>query len=281
MNRYKKMFKALAIKQEGAFIPFTLVGYPNRCDFLKSIDTLIAAGADALELGLPFSDPVADGPVIQAANVHVLNQGLKRQTCFNLIKVISEKYPSVPIGLLVYGNLVISQGKTSFYSAAKKAGVDSVLIADVPSREISPFIHSANITGIETVLIAPPNASEITLETVSTMGAGYTYVLGRTGITGTHQSAKIPSIDYIQTLEDHNAPPLVGGFGFSNPEGVRAALDAGLKGIICGSAIIKHIPKSGLSDKENDFLFSFCKAMKQATLKPQENQDEKRKFKAA
>jgi tryptophan synthase alpha chain len=281
MSKYKTLFDTLAKKQEGAFIPFTLVGYPNADDFLKSIDIMVDAGADALELGLPFSDPVADGPIIQAANVHTLKQGLTSKQAFALIAEVSQKYPTLPIGLLVYGNLVFSGGVQAFYEKAKAAGVSSMLVADVPSREVAPFKKAAENAGVEQVLIAPPNASNDALKTIASLGAGYTYVLGRAGITGTHEAAKIPSLDFIMALETLKAPPLVAGFGFSEPDGVRTAIKAGLKGVISGSAIVKRIPKTGLTSEAEQDLSSFCKTMKDATVRTSKTLKDKGSFQAA
>ena len=139
MNRYQRMFAELEKNNEQAFIPFVTIGDPDKQKSFKVIETLINSGADALELGIPFSDPLADGPTIQNATIRALRSGANLKFCFSLIKEVRNKYPGVPIGLLMYSNLVFANGTESFYQECYDAGVDSVLIADVPLNESQEF----------------------------------------------------------------------------------------------------------------------------------------------
>ena len=132
MERYDNVFAELKSRQEGAFVPFVTLGDPGPEQSLKIIDTLIEAGADALELGIPFSDPLADGPTIQDAATRALKAHTTPAICFEILTRIRAKYPDLPIGLLLYANLVYTHTPEDFFSKAKAAGVDSVLIADVP-----------------------------------------------------------------------------------------------------------------------------------------------------
>lgn len=138
MSRYAHLFASLAGRNEGALIPFFMLGDPDPRGSLASIEAALAAGADALELGLPFSDPVADGPTIVAAANRALATGMTPERCFAMIAQIRARHPRIPIGLLVYVNLVFARGLDSFYACAAQAGVDSVLIADLPLREAVP-----------------------------------------------------------------------------------------------------------------------------------------------
>ena len=160
MDRYDAMFALHARRNEGAFVPFVMLGDPDleRCE--EVIDILVRSGADALELGIPFSDPIADGPVIQEAARRALTGGVTPGGCFELLARVRQKYPELPVGLLVYANLVFHKGIETFYQRCARAGVDSVLVADVPVREASPFVDAARAQKIAPVLIAPPNASE-------------------------------------------------------------------------------------------------------------------------
>ena len=135
MDRYQSLFTRLAEKNQGAFVPFVTVGDPNPEQSLKIMETLVEAGADALELGIPFSDPLADGPTIQGANIRALDSKVTPDVCFDLIGQIRAKYPELPIGLLMYANLVYARGIENFYERCANAGIDSVLIADVPTNE--------------------------------------------------------------------------------------------------------------------------------------------------
>ena len=182
--RYQTSFATLKEKNEKAFIPFVMIGDPNAKQSFAVIKSLIDAGADALELGIPFSDPSADGITIQKAALRALGAGINTDVCIDILKQVREYAPQIPIGLLLYGNLVFARGIDSFYQDMSAAGVDSVLIADVPIRESSSFSESALKHGIAPIFIAPPNASDETLRTVASYSRGYTYVLSRAGVTG-------------------------------------------------------------------------------------------------
>ncbi|WP_394147796.1 tryptophan synthase subunit alpha [Shewanella atlantica] len=265
-DRYQAAFEALKAKSQGAFVPFVTLGDPGPELSMKIIDTLVENGADALELGFPFSDPLADGPVIQGANLRALGAGITPSQCFDMLKAIRAKYPQLPIGLLLYANLVYANGIDIFYAKAKAAGVDSVLIADVPVEEAEPFILSAKKHNIAPIFIAPPNADTETLKLVSEKGEGYTYLLSRAGVTGTESKAGMPIGDILSRLKTFDgAPPLL-GFGIAEPSQVKAAIQSGAAGAISGSAVVKIIEAN--RDKEAALLTKlaeFTRNMKAAT----------------
>ncbi|MFH7585962.1 tryptophan synthase subunit alpha [Oceanimonas smirnovii] len=268
MSRYQQLFQRLNAANEGAFVPFVTLGDPTPEQSLKIIDALVAGGADALELGIPFSDPVADGPTIQAATLRAREAGTRTQTCFDMLKQVREKYPELPIGLLVYANLVYAPGMDSFYSRAAEAGVDSVLVADVPLEMAGPFKAAADRAGIESIYIAPPNGDEATLKAVAETGSGYTYLLSRAGVTGTETRAGAPVNTLLATLAKYDAPPSLLGFGISSPEQVRDAIAAGAAGAISGSAVVKIIEQHlDQPQAMTDALTAFVKEMKAATRK--------------
>lgn len=267
MSRYQRLFSRLAAAKQGAFVPFITLGDPNPADSLKVIDALITGGADALELGIPFSDPVADGPTIQAASIRALDAGTRTQTCFDMLTQVRAKYPEIPMGLLVYANLVYAPGMDSFYARAAAAGVDSVLVADAPLEMSAPFKAAASKAGIETIFIAPPNGDEAALKAIAEAGAGYTYLLSRAGVTGTETKAGKPVDTLLATLTKYNAPPSLLGFGISTPEQVREAIKAGAAGAISGSAVVKIIEQHKDDiDALTTALTAFVKEMKTATL---------------
>ncbi|WP_162046148.1 tryptophan synthase subunit alpha [Vibrio taketomensis] len=241
MNRYQLMFERLAAKKQGAFVPFVTVCDPNPEQSLEIMRTLANSGADALELGIPFSDPLADGPTIQGANIRALESGATPDICFELISKIRAEYPDLPIGLLMYANLVFSRGVENFYQRCADAGVDSVLIADVPTNESAEFVTAAKKYGIHPIFIAPPTASDETLQSVAELGSGYTYLLSRAGVTGAETKANMPVNHMLEHLNQYDAPPALLGFGISEPEQVKQALDAGAAGAISGSAVVKII----------------------------------------
>lgn len=240
MSRYAACFAALGARRRGAFIPFTVLGFPDarRCDAQLE---LLAPHADALELGIPFSDPVADGPTIQRAAAAALRAGATPRICLGLAARVRERHPQLPIGLLVYANLVVHAGIERFYAAVAEAGVDSVLVADVPAEEGEPFAAAARTAGVAPVFIAPPNAPAPTLRRLAAQGGGYTYVLTRSGVTGAETAAGDPARELLAALAAHRAPPPVLGFGISAPEQVRAGLAAGAAGVISGSAVVARL----------------------------------------
>ena len=279
--RYQQTFVELSTKKEKAFIPFVVIGDPNAEQSLKVIKALINAGADALELGIPFSDPSADGVTIQMAALRALNSGMNTDSCINILSQVREYAPNIPIGLLLYGNLVFARGINKFYADMAKAGVDSVLIADLPIRESLPFRNAATKHNIAPIFIAPPNANEKTLKDVSSYSQGYTYVLSRAGVTGVDNSINddnsvnvtgensqqnSPAQTLINTLNAYHAAPPVIGFGISTPQQVKEALAAGASGAISGSAVVKVI-EDNLHDHKQMLteLTVFVTKMKAAT----------------
>ncbi|MDU1267522.1 MAG: tryptophan synthase subunit alpha [Escherichia coli] len=158
MERYESLFAQLKERKEGAFVPFVTLGDPGIEQSLKIIDTLIEAGADALELGIPFSDPLADGPTIQNATLRAFAAGVTPAQCFEMLALIRQKHPTIPIGLLMYANLVFNKGIDEFYAQCEKVGVDSVLVADVPVEESAPFRQAALRHNVAPIFICPPNA---------------------------------------------------------------------------------------------------------------------------
>jgi len=235
MSRYSSMFERLGAKDEAAFGAFLMLGDPDLATSAALLDAAVEGGADMIEVGIPFSDPVADGPVIQAAAQRALAAGVRTADCLGLIADFRARHADVPVGILTYANLVMP-GR-GFMRAAAEAGADSLLIADVPAIEAEPFVRHAEQAGLEPVLIAAPNTTDATLGRIAAMSKAYTYCVSRAGITGTHAAGQFDA-ELIRRLKAAGAPPPVFGFGISEPAHVRAALDAGAAGVISGSAIV-------------------------------------------
>ena len=240
MSRYAAMFERLG--NEGAFGAFVMLGDPNLETSAWMLDDLVEAGADMIEVGIPFSDPVADGPVIQAAAQRALRAGVRVGDCLDLIARFRTRNPDVPLGILTYANIVMA--RAGFMRDAAEAGADSLLIADVPALEAEPFAREMKQAGIEPVLIAAANTRDATLRRIAGLSSAYTYCVSRAGITGTHAGGQFDSA-LIDRVKAAGAPPPVFGFGISTPEHVRAALSAGARGVICGSAIVDCAARGG------------------------------------
>jgi tryptophan synthase alpha chain len=236
------MFERLREHGEGAFGAFLMLGDPDLETSAGLLDAAVEGGADMIEVGIPFSDPVADGPVIQAAAQRALAAGVRVGDCFHLIRGFRERRPDVPLGILTYANLVVA--RTGFARDAAEAGADSLLIADLPAIEAEPFVQDMEQAGIEPVLIAAANTPGATLGRIARLSKAYTYCVSRAGITGTHAGGQFDA-GLIARLKQAGAPPPVFGFGISKPEHVRAALATGAAGVICGSAIVDLAANGG------------------------------------
>jgi tryptophan synthase alpha chain len=257
MSRYDSMFRRSG--NAGVFGAFVMLGDPDLESCATILDELVAGGADMIEVGIPFSDPVADGSVIQAAAVRALASGTTTADCFALLKAFRVRHPDVPIGILTYANLVLARGRDDFYARAADAGVDSVLVADVPVLEAAPYAEAARAHGIDPVLIAAANTPAGRLREIGRLGGGYTYCVARAGVTGADQDARFDHAEMLAALREADAPPAVFGFGISRPDQVRTALAAGAAGAISGSAIVERIARG-----EN--VAGFVREMKAATL---------------
>lgn len=290
MSRYEAMFRELnaAEKPSGAFVPFLMLNDPSPAESMEIIRTVIAGGADALELGVPFSDPVADGPTIQKAHIRALAGGATVDKCLAQIRRIREEFPDIPIGMLIYGNVPFTRGVDKFYTEFQEAGADSVLLPDIPVREGVPFAQAATEAGIDPIFIAPAQASEAALRGVAAHSKGYIYAISRDGVTGAEKESETTGLaDVVANATKFGGPPVLLGFGISTPQHVADAISAGAAGAITGSAISKIIegylvdaperesfsehglPAQKISDMEGlkKELFDYVSAMKAATAK--------------
>lgn len=268
MSRFTQCFKQLKAQNAGAFVPFVTLCDPDFNRSFEIICTLVDNGADALELGLPFSDPLLDGPVIQAANNRALSAGYSTQASFELLAKVRSHYPEIPISLLLCANLIYAQGIDHFYQQCQQIGIDTVLVADVPLLAAQEYIQAAKKHHIQPVFICPPNASEQTIKAVAENSEGYTYLVSRAGVTSAENQAHSNNLStLIERLKYYNAPPILQGFGIAQPQQVKDALNIGTAGAISGSAVVKII-EANLTNHQQCLaeLAKFVKGMKAATL---------------
>jgi tryptophan synthase alpha chain len=272
--RYERLFSALADRGEGAFVPFGVLGDPGPETSLEIIRTFARSGADAVELGIPFSDPVADGVAIQAADLRALSAGTRVADAWRIVATVREEFPELPIGLLVYANLVLHAGAEAFFAQAERAGVDSVLVADLPLIESPPVEAIAAEHGIAPIFIASPNASDERIREIATRSRGYVYVTTRPGVTGAEtEGLRDDAARVIRRLRQIDstvaAPPSLLGFGIGRPEHVKQAITMGAAGAITGSAIATRIAEFSGRGRREEMLTeigAFVRIMKAATL---------------
>ena len=263
MSRYTEMFQRLEQRNEAAFGAFLMLGDPDPATSAAHLDACARGGADMIEVGIPFSDPIADGPVIQAASVRALANGARIDDAFARIAELRAKHPAIPIGILTYANLLAARGEAKFMADAKAAGADSILIADVPSLEAKPYAAWAEAAGLDYVMVAATNTAPNKLAIIAKLSSGYTYCVARAGVTGTRSELSLDHGALFAGLVEAGAPPPVLGFGISSPDHVRAAVASGVAGVISGSAIVKLVTEEDSTAK----IEAFVSDMKAATAR--------------
>lgn len=259
MSRYADMFTRCAQEGEGAFGGFLMMGDPGIEQSLAAVDTLVAGGADFLELGIPFSDPVADGPIIQAAAQRALAAGVRTGDCLDMVARIRSHHRDIPIGILTYANIAVARGFDRFVRDLAAAGADSLLVADIPSIEAAPYAAEASAADLDWVMIAASNTPASTLRQIGQLSSGFTYCVARAGVTGSDTS-QFDHADLFKSLAQAGAPPPILGFGISSPDRVGAAIREGAAGVVCGSAIVEALVCNGPTA-----VAELVKSMKEAT----------------
>ena len=255
-SRMGRAFERLAGEQRAAFMPFLVVGDPSADATVALADALIEGGADMLEFGFPFSDPPADGPVIQAADLRALEAGMTTEAAFACVARIRERHPDVPFGLLVYANLAFQYGIDAFYARAAQSGIDAILAADVPLEEAGEFAAAAESHGVHAVYIASQLSTDARLKKVGAVCRGYLYAVARVGTTGERTEVDASLGDQLTRFKKHVDVPVLAGFGISSPEHVRNVVAGGADGVIVGSAVVSRI-EANLDD-----LPAACAALK-------------------
>ena len=266
MASYKETFNELKNKNQGALVAFEVIGDPNYRTSLEVVKKIIDSGADILELGLPFSDPIADGPTIQAADIRALKYNMNTDKAFEFVKEVRRYNKKIPIGLLVYANLIFQRGIEKFYKDAADSGVNSVLAADVPMEEANEYIAAAKNNSVDTVFIISPLTPDERIKKIVENVTGFVYVVGRLGVTGAKSDLENSTLELIKRIKKFTNKPLCVGFGISRPEHVKAVINAGADGAIVGSAIVDLISKN-INNKEKILsdVYTYVKTMKNAT----------------
>lgn len=243
MTRYAAMFDRCARLGQGALGAFLMLGDPGIAESEAYLDALVAGGADMVELGIPFSDPVADGPAIQAAAVRALKAGVRTGDCLAMIDRFRRSHPAVPIGILTYANILAARGIDRFAGELAGSGADSLLVADVPALEAAPYAAAAKAAGIDLVMIAAPNTSKATVERIAAISSGYTYCVARPGVTGADHRLQLDHQPLFAALAAAGAAPAVLGFGIATADQVAEALAHGAAGVISGSALVGRVAR--------------------------------------
>ncbi len=269
VESYSAMFQRAKEKSEGVFIPFIVAGDPDFETSLQIVRELVEGGADALEIGFPFSDPVADGPTVQSADIRSLNAGMTTAKGFEFIRKIRE-FTSIPIGLLVYYNLIYKMGVDTFYENARKSGVNGILAADLPPEEAGDAVKAAEKNGLNQIFLAAETTSNERLQEIIKLCSGFLYVVSVMGVTGARSEMGTSTVEMVGRMRSHTKLPLCVGFGISKPEHITEVIKAGANGAIVGSILIDVIAENlGDQDILKAKIRESCREMKEATLKDQ------------
>ncbi len=264
-NRVIQKFSELAQKGEGALICYVVAGYPDIATSKQVIDALVKGGADIIELGIPFSDPIADGPTIQAASNTALKNGMTPEKALNLVGSVRKKHPNLPMLAMTYSNILVRAGMEKFMYTSKQSGLDGFILPDLPVEEADTYTSVASKLDLATVFLVSPNTPVTRLRKIVATTTGFLYVVSVYGITGARNSFQRYTFNTIRKVKQTagSKVPVAVGFGISRPSHAKIMMASGAEAIIVGSVIINKITE-GSGAKMLQDLQNFAKSMKEA-----------------
>ena len=264
MSRIKEKFNELNSKKEKALVSYIMVGYPSENATFSAIRGLVKGGADIIELGFPFSDPIADGPTIQKASTGSLHNGTKIEKFFKLVKKI-RKETKIPLILMTYTNILYKQGYHRFIKHAKSAGIDGLILPDMAIEEAKNYLAAAKSQKMDTIFLVSPNTQKDRLAKIAKVTTGFLYMVAVFGTTGVQTKIHQYTIDALKsTKRSIKSIPVGVGFGISNEKDVKKYVSIGADAVIVGSANIKIIENTPISKIEAK-IFTFTKKLKNQT----------------
>jgi len=267
MSRIKEKFSELEAKKEKALIAYVMVGFPSERATLSAVKGLVKGGVDIIELGFPFSDPLADGPVIQNASALALEKGTRINKFFELVKKIRNQ-TDIPLVLMTYTNILYNKGYHKFISEAKKAGIDGFILPDMSVEESTEYLKAAK-GNTDTIFLISPNTNKNRINKIAKVTTGFLYLVAVYGTTGVKTGIKNYTLKAIKEVKKQTKGtiPVGVGFGVSTPSDVKKYVSVGADAVIVGSAFLKLIEKTpqGLIEKR---IATFTKSLKRETRLP-------------
>ena len=265
--RLHHCFECLRENGDGGVVVFVTGGDPTVEVTIRAVVELAEAGVDAIEVGIPFSDPIADGPVIQASSERALKSGTTIESLLSAVNEI-RAYTDVPLIFMTYFNPVLQYGLERFARECSSAGVDGVLITDLPPEEATDWLHAANKNSIETIFLLAPTSTDERIKTVAAVSTGFIYCVSRTGITGEREELPKDLRELVQRIRRETEKPIAVGFGISKPEHVRAVLSqTDADAVVIGSAVVRRMHEwlySSDDEKAWHKLRQFVASLKEA-----------------
>jgi tryptophan synthase alpha chain len=262
MNRIDKKMKELAERGEKALVAYVTAGDPTPEATDDILLALVEGGADIIELGMPFSDPTADGPTIQRASVRALQAGMKTDMIFGMAERLKENYPDIPIVLFGYYNPVFVGGLEKFAGKAADSGCDGMLIVDLPPEESGEIEPYTSKKGLHLIRLATPTASDERIKTICKGAGGFLYYVTMTGITGSDLEVGGELQQNLKRAVDVASLPVIAGFGIAEPQ-QAAEVAACCDGVVVGSAIVRRIEQEPQRDKMLGDVKDFVRSLKQ------------------
>ncbi len=262
MKSVSEQFQALRDRNQCALIPFITAGDPDLETTAAALKQLDQQGADIIELGVPYSDPLADGPVIQAAATRALAQGVTLEQVLDVVRQVSPEIQA-PIVLFTYYNPILNRGIEPFLETIAAAGVKGLVVPDLPLEEVEVLTQPAKAAGIEVVLLVAPTTPKERLTAIATHSQGFIYLVSVTGVTGVRSTIQSRVGDLLKELRGVTDKPIAVGFGVSQPEQAQQLKQWGADGIIVGSAFVKRL-STGTSQEGLAALSQFCGELRQA-----------------
>jgi tryptophan synthase alpha chain len=268
MSEISKTFSRLRMHREGGLIAYVTAGDPEPASTPRIVEAMIRGGADIIELGVPFSDPIADGPTIQAASVRALKAGTTLKKVFKMVEEIKEG-KNAPVVIMTYYNPVFRMEPKNFFESARVCGIDGVIVPDLPIEEAGDYKEAAETYGIDTVFFAAPSTSAERLRRVMEYTSGFLYLISVFGVTGARADVQDFTIRQIEKALPitQGRTPLAVGFGISKPEHIKTIIRNGADAAIVGSGFVRIVQEE--SNNEEEMLKAveeYARQLKQATL---------------
>lgn len=256
MSRLEAAFERLRSKGEMGVIPYLMIGAPSVEATLTIAPSLVAGGADAIELGIPFSDPLADGVTIQRASAQALANGVTLETCLEVCRELRQRGIAVPLIFMGYYNPFLAYGLERFASAAAEAGADGVIVPDLPLEEADPLLKACRECGLDLIFLVAPTSPKERILNAARCGSGFLYCVSITGVTGAREQLAASTIAFLQRVRTYTRLPLAVGFGISRREHIVALAPHADAAVVASALIdlIERTPQAEQAQRSRAFI---------------------------